>query len=178
MKIKGAIGFRQVIDLLSSKKKLIVGHNSFLDVAHIYRKFIGHLPSNCQRFCSNCPEVFPVHDGYEVMLNTNSVLETLLKRSSRNTSLSKAFALLCPQIASVEKTLWADAVRIKWNTQSLGPVSDVATLEDEMVPNKNKVLPDSPHQTENVEEVLSNGNGYRDELDSFFPSEAAQLPSR
>jgi poly(A)-specific ribonuclease len=30
MKIKAAIGFRHVIDLLSSEKKLIVGHNCFL----------------------------------------------------------------------------------------------------------------------------------------------------
>lgn len=29
-KIKAAIGFRHVIDLLSSEKKLIVGHNCFL----------------------------------------------------------------------------------------------------------------------------------------------------
>lgn len=30
MKIKAAIGFRQVIDFLASEKKLIVGHNCFL----------------------------------------------------------------------------------------------------------------------------------------------------
>lgn len=29
-KIKSAVGFRQVIDLLSSEQKLIVGHNCFL----------------------------------------------------------------------------------------------------------------------------------------------------
>ncbi|CAI9088208.1 OLC1v1022482C2 [Oldenlandia corymbosa var. corymbosa] len=390
MKIKGAIGFRQVIDLLSSEKKLIVGHNSFLDVAHVYRKFIGPLPSTAKNFVAAVQKYFPFIIDTKVMLNTNSVLETLLKRSSRNTSLSKAFALLCPQIASVEKpsgsddkylvkvevqvddkrsqnwnsgakheagydafmtgcvfaqacsylcvdfnchppssswphneklqgyvnhlylswingdiidlrsgnckpeltssrnwknrcaqilyqnmvVLWgfpsklkaseirecfskafgstsvsmiyyldktavfiqfskeelvseflvlkktlersndpisvihplskvleggqtcagnyeayksicsssiskvffadqADAVGIQWKTQSLGPVP-----EDEMVPNKNKVLPDSPYQTENVEEVLSNGNNYRDELDSFFPAQAAQLRSR
>ena len=30
LKIKAAVGFRHVIDLLSSEKKLIVGHNCFL----------------------------------------------------------------------------------------------------------------------------------------------------
>lgn len=30
MKIKAAVGFRHVIDLLSSEQKLIVGHNCFL----------------------------------------------------------------------------------------------------------------------------------------------------
>lgn len=30
MKIQSAIGFRHVIDLLASEKKLIIGHNCFL----------------------------------------------------------------------------------------------------------------------------------------------------
>lgn len=30
LKIKAAVGFRHVIDLLASEKKLIVGHNCFL----------------------------------------------------------------------------------------------------------------------------------------------------
>lgn len=45
-KIQSAIGFRQLIDLLSSEKKLIVAHNSILDVAHVYSKFVGPLPFN------------------------------------------------------------------------------------------------------------------------------------
>lgn len=30
IKVKSAVGFRHVIDLLSSERKLIVGHNCFL----------------------------------------------------------------------------------------------------------------------------------------------------
>lgn len=45
-KIQSPIGFRQLIDLLSSEKKLIVAHNSILDVAHVYSKFVGPLPFN------------------------------------------------------------------------------------------------------------------------------------
>lgn len=32
LKVEAAIGFRHVIDLLSSEKKLIVGHNCFLGI--------------------------------------------------------------------------------------------------------------------------------------------------
>lgn len=34
LKIKAAIGFRHVIDLLSSEQKLIVGHNCFLGMVY------------------------------------------------------------------------------------------------------------------------------------------------
>lgn len=35
MKIQAAVGFRHVIDLLSSEQKLIVGHNCFLGINDI-----------------------------------------------------------------------------------------------------------------------------------------------
>lgn len=102
MKIKAAVGFRHVIDLLSSEKKLIVGHNSFLDIAHIYRKFIGPLPSTAKEYVISLQKFFPYIVDTKVLLNASTVCQTILKKSS--TSLSKAFALLCPQIASGVKT--------------------------------------------------------------------------
>lgn len=36
MKIEGAIGFRHVLDLLSSENKLIVGHNCFLGMHNLH----------------------------------------------------------------------------------------------------------------------------------------------
>lgn len=36
MKIEAAVGFRRVIDILSSEKKLIVGHNCFLGMLLVY----------------------------------------------------------------------------------------------------------------------------------------------
>lgn len=38
-KIKGAVGFRHVVDLLSSESKLIVGHNCFLG-KHVSLEFV------------------------------------------------------------------------------------------------------------------------------------------
>ncbi|KAJ9153948.1 hypothetical protein P3X46_027334 [Hevea brasiliensis] len=97
MKIKAAIGFRHVIDLLSSAQKLIVGHNCFLDIAHIYSKFFGPLPQTAEGFVSSFHTYFPHIVDTKVLLNSNSVLPQRMRKS--NTSLSSAFSLLCPQMA-------------------------------------------------------------------------------
>ncbi|ESQ29877.1 hypothetical protein EUTSA_v10011283mg [Eutrema salsugineum] len=95
-KIQSAIGFRQVIDLLSSEKKLIVGHNCFLDIAHVYSKFVGPLPSTAEKFVASIHDHFPYIVDTKILLNVNPMLHQRMKKSS--TSLSSAFSLLCPQI--------------------------------------------------------------------------------
>ncbi|KAL6553364.1 hypothetical protein OROGR_007206 [Orobanche gracilis] len=96
-KIKAAIGFRHIIDLLSSERKLIVGHNCFLDLAHVYRKFVGPLPSTAEEFVSALHTYFPHIIDTKVMLNIDAVLSSIMRKGS--TSLSKAFNLLCQPIA-------------------------------------------------------------------------------
>jgi len=98
MKIKAAVGFRHVIDLLSSEQKLIVGHNCFLDIAHIYSKFLGPLPSTAEEYVSSVNKHFPYIIDTKILLNANDIHLPMMKKSG--TSLSKAFALLCPEIAS------------------------------------------------------------------------------
>ncbi|KAI3810208.1 hypothetical protein L1987_19818 [Smallanthus sonchifolius] len=98
MKIEAAIGFRHVIDLLSSEQKLIVGHNCFLDVAHICRKFVGPLPSNLEEYVPLVQKNFPFIIDTKILLNASNILQLKMKKSS--TSLAKAFAILCPHIAS------------------------------------------------------------------------------
>ncbi|KAG5546723.1 hypothetical protein RHGRI_018785 [Rhododendron griersonianum] len=98
MKIKAAVGFRHVIDLLSSEQKLIVGHNCFLDIAHIYSKFLGPLPSTAEEYVSSVNKYFPYIIDTKILLNANDMHLPLKKKSS--TSLSRAFSLLCPEIAS------------------------------------------------------------------------------
>ncbi|KDO59122.1 hypothetical protein CISIN_1g007386mg [Citrus sinensis] len=102
MSIKASIGFRHVIDLLSSEKKLIVGHNCFLDIAHIYSKFFGPLPLTAEEFISSVNKYFPHIIDTKILLNSNSILQQRMKKSS--TSLSKAFSVLCPQIALGSKS--------------------------------------------------------------------------
>ncbi|KAB1228080.1 Poly(A)-specific ribonuclease PARN [Morella rubra] len=96
MKIQAAIGFRHVIDLLSSEQKLIVGHNCFLDIAHVYSKFLGPLPLTAEEFASSVNKYFPQIVDTKILLNANCILQQRMKNS--RTSLASAFALLCPQI--------------------------------------------------------------------------------
>ncbi|XWS51733.1 hypothetical protein CRYUN_Cryun11dG0008700 [Craigia yunnanensis] len=97
MKINAAVGFRHVIDLLSSENKLIVGHNCILDIAHIHSKFLGPLPLNAEEFVSCVHNYFPNIIDTKILLNADYTLQLRMKRSG--TSLSSAFSLLCPEIA-------------------------------------------------------------------------------
>ncbi|GMP52197.1 hypothetical protein CsSME_00018109 [Camellia sinensis var. sinensis] len=87
MKIEAAVGFRHVIDLLSSEQKLIVGHNCFLDIAHIDSKFLGSLPSTAEEYVSSVHKYFPYINDTKVLLNANDVFRAMMKKGS--TSLSK-----------------------------------------------------------------------------------------
>ncbi|GAV68828.1 CAF1 domain-containing protein [Cephalotus follicularis] len=102
MRITAAIGFRHVIDLLSSEQKLIVGHNCFLDFAHVYHKFFGPLPSTAEEFVSSVNKYFPHIIDTKILLNASNCLLQRMKKSS--TSLSSAFSSLCPQIALGSKS--------------------------------------------------------------------------
>ncbi|PIN11037.1 Poly(A)-specific exoribonuclease PARN [Handroanthus impetiginosus] len=116
MKIQAAIGFRHVIDLLSLERKLIVGHNCFLDLAHVYSKFVGPLPLTAEEFVSSVQTYFPHIIDTKVLLNSDDVLLLIMKKGS--TSLSKAFGLLCPPIApSSTSSGLADKVRVKVEVQ-------------------------------------------------------------
>ncbi|MED6175222.1 hypothetical protein PIB30_076387 [Stylosanthes scabra] len=96
-KIQNAVGFRHVIDLLSAEKKLIVGHNCFLDIAHVYSKFIGPLPGTPEEFVTSINKYFPHIVDTKILFNNNHVLQERMKRSRK--SLASAFSLFCPQIA-------------------------------------------------------------------------------
>ncbi|EOY12009.1 Poly(A)-specific ribonuclease PARN isoform 1 [Theobroma cacao] len=97
MRIHAAVGFRHVIDLLSSENKLIVGHNCILDIAHIHSKFLGPLPLTAEEFVSCVNKYFPNIIDTKILLNADNILQQRMKKSS--TSLSSAFSLLCPELA-------------------------------------------------------------------------------
>ncbi|KAJ8637100.1 hypothetical protein MRB53_011367 [Persea americana] len=99
-KVKAAVGFRHVIDLLASEQKLVVGHNCFLDIAHIYSKFLGPLPPSIEEFAASIHKNLPFVVDTKNLLKDN-IVQHLMKNNS--TSLSSAFALLCPQIAYTSK---------------------------------------------------------------------------
>lgn len=92
------MGFRHIIDLLISEKKLIVGHNCFLDIAHIYEKFIGPLPFSIEEFVLSVNKILPSIIDTKHIISSNHVIQHLMKKSKK--SLSSAFSLLCPKINS------------------------------------------------------------------------------
>lgn len=47
-----AAGLRQIIDRIIEKKKVIVGHNCFQDLAYLYRTFLQDLPETLVEFCA------------------------------------------------------------------------------------------------------------------------------
>ncbi|XP_061375212.1 poly(A)-specific ribonuclease PARN isoform X2 [Gastrolobium bilobum] len=108
LKIQSAVGFRHVIDLLSSEQKLIVGHNCFLDIAHVYSKFIGPLPGTPEEFVTSVNKCFPHIVDTKILLNTNYTLQERMKRSRK--SLASAFALFCPQIAAGSRSTDLDSL--------------------------------------------------------------------
>lgn len=154
MKVESAVGFRHVIDLLSSEQKLIIGHNCFLgkyflfdlwkgyimyfkfcstlytmnaDVAHMYSKFIGPLPSTAEDYVSSLQKLFPTIVDTKILLNANGVFRQTLNKS--NTSLSRAFVSICPHIA----------LGIKTSSLADRPCVEVEVQVDE------KRLPPIPH---------------------------------
>lgn len=59
-KIKADVGFRVVIDKISELKLPIIGHNCFLDICHVYEKFIGRMPADLTDFKSKISDSFPL----------------------------------------------------------------------------------------------------------------------
>ncbi|CAA6672445.1 unnamed protein product [Spirodela intermedia] len=82
-KLACAVGFRQVIDLLSSEDKLL----------QIYWP----LPSSITEFASALHKTFAHIIDTRHLLKANPVIRQLIKKNS--TSLSSAFSLLCPHIS-------------------------------------------------------------------------------
>ncbi|CAO2042612.1 unnamed protein product [Urochloa humidicola] len=111
-RVKSAIGIRHVIDLLSSERKLIVGHSCFLDIAQVYSKFVGPLPSSLKEFASSIHKIFPHIADTRHLMSVNQAVKKLMKQKSK--SLSSAFSLLCPSSHSyAEKPSSLCPVRIE-----------------------------------------------------------------
>lgn len=85
------------------------------DFAHVYKKFVGPLPSTAEEYVSAVQKYFPHIIDTKVLLNLDNVLSQMMKGS---TSLSKAFGLLCQPIApSGTSTSLADKPRVKVEVQ-------------------------------------------------------------
>lgn len=72
------------------------------DIAHVYSKFVGPLPSTAEKFVASINSHFPYIVDTKILLNINPMLHQRMKKSS--TSLSSAFSSLCPQIEYSSRT--------------------------------------------------------------------------
>ena len=125
------LGFRHVIDILSSEKKLIVGHNCLLGMLLLWYIIDVILPcllchlllSSC-RYCTYMLQIgepssfimvdfaklvhkhFPSIVDTKHLINVNRAIQYLMKRSSK--WLSSAFSLLCPKISCVKVEVETD----------------------------------------------------------------------
>lgn len=65
--IDTAVGLRRIIDELfepkrpDGKKIVLVGHNCFMDLLHLYNCFIGKLPEKVEDFSALMSEYFPMY---------------------------------------------------------------------------------------------------------------------
>ena len=89
--IENAVGFSQVVKMISQSGKLVVGHNMFLDLIHIIDQFLCPLPEHFEDFKATISAVFPRLVDTKVMANTqpfrdlipSSVLADLVKHVSK-----------------------------------------------------------------------------------------------
>lgn len=88
--IENAVGFSQVVKMISQSGKVMVGHNMFLDLIHTIDQFLCPLPEYLEDFKGTISAVFPKLVDTKVMANTqpfrdlipSSVLADLAKHVS------------------------------------------------------------------------------------------------
>ena len=89
--IENAVGFSQVVKMISQSGKVVVGHNMFLDLLHVIHQFLCPLPELFEDFKATLSAVFPSLVDTKVMANTqpfrdlipSSVLADLVKHVSK-----------------------------------------------------------------------------------------------
>ncbi|XP_067928512.1 poly(A)-specific ribonuclease PNLDC1-like [Watersipora subatra] len=89
--VENSTGFTRVIDYLISKKKIIVGHNLYLDLMFIYEKFINPLPSSYTEYKAVLHSCFPhIYDTKFLALQLRRSLESSVHGYDQ-TSLSELY---------------------------------------------------------------------------------------
>ena len=89
--IENAVGFTQVVKMISQSGKLVVGHNMFLDLIHVIEQFLFPLPEQFEDFKATISAIFPRLVDTKVMANTqpfrdlipSSMLADLVKNVSK-----------------------------------------------------------------------------------------------
>lgn len=91
------------------------------DIAHVCRKFLGPLPSNLEEYVTLVHKNFPYIIDTKILLNASNILQLKMKKSS--TSLPKAFAIICPHIASASGLAHTSSVAVEVQVDDMRYVS-------------------------------------------------------
>lgn len=76
-KINKTIGIRLLFDEIIKKKKILIGHNCFYDILHIYQTFYGELPKMINEFKEKWTNLFHYTFDTKYMNETNEHLQVL-----------------------------------------------------------------------------------------------------
>ena len=96
-KLDQQIGARYIFDAICEARKPVVGHNCYLDLAHIFQKFLGPLPDHVDKFTRIVHEHFPLVLDTKLLLSSDSVLYNAV---AGRTSLGDAYHALAEQKSS------------------------------------------------------------------------------
>lgn len=72
-----AVGVRRIIDAVAAAKLPIVGHNCYVDLMHIYAKFVGNLPPLLGDWCCRMNQSFPAIFDTKHLLSCSHLRELL-----------------------------------------------------------------------------------------------------
>ncbi|ANQ09454.1 CAF1 family ribonuclease [Plasmodium coatneyi] len=76
-KINQTVGVRLLFDEIIKNKKIIIGHNCFYDILHIYQTFYHELPNSISVFKNKWTEIFPYTFDTKYLNETNEYLYAL-----------------------------------------------------------------------------------------------------
>lgn len=98
-KESGDFGFMDIIEEIINSKKPLVTHNGFLDILHLYNKFIGTLPETQSDFKRKFIKEFPqIYDTKFMLNNSNHLFSETNKYTALYDSYVEASELESPKI--------------------------------------------------------------------------------
>lgn len=105
-KLNIAVGVRHIFDAISDSRKPVIGHNCYLDLAHIFQKFHGPLPETLLDFTHIVHKYFPCIIDTKHLLSANPNLN---RKVRGQTSLGDAFSAMTADVDEPDTPISAAA---------------------------------------------------------------------
>ncbi len=113
--VTNAVGVRRIVDAISAAGLPIVGHNCYLDLMHVYAKFMGDLPPLLGDWCCRMRDNFPAIFDTKHLLAGSQLRElvpdsTLDAAHAKLEDLAAAAAISAPAAAAGVETGQTSAI--------------------------------------------------------------------